>query len=90
MPKDKIREIKQKAYRDGVRKEDINKMVGYAEKNYRADNTKKYRKKFVEAMKNKDKKELNRIKSDMQRHHLSAKEQRRIYESAYKKYLKER
>ena len=87
---DKIREIKQKAYRDGVRKEDINKMVGYAEKNYRADNTKKYRKKFVEAMKNKDKKELNRIKSDMQRHHLSAKEQRRIYESAYKKYLQER
>ena len=51
---------------------------------------KKYRKKFVEAMKNKDKKELNRIKSDMQRHHLSAKEQRRIYESAYKKYLQER
>lgn len=87
---DKIREIKQKAYRDGVRKEDINKMVGYAEKNYKADNTKKYRKKFVEAMKNKDKKELNRIKSDMQRHHLSAKEQRRIYESAYKKYLQER
>ena len=87
---DKIREIKQKAYRDGVRKEDINKMVGYAEKNYRADNTKKYRKKFIEAMKNKDKKELNRIKSDMQRHHLSAKEQRRIYESAYKKYLQER
>ena len=87
---DKIKEIKQKAYRDGVRKEDINKMVGYAEKNYKADNTKKYRKKFVEAMKNKDKKELNRIKSDMQRHHLSAKEQRRIYESAYKKYLKER
>ena len=87
---DKIREIKQKAYRDGVRKEDINKMVGYAEKNYKSDNTKKYRKKFVEAMKNKDKKELNRIKSDMQRHHLSAKEQRRIYESAYKKYLQER
>jgi hypothetical protein len=87
---DKIREIKLKAYRDGVRKEDINKMVGYAEKNYKADNTKKYRKKFVEAMKNKDKKELNRIKSDMQRHHLSAKEQRRIYESAYKKYLQER
>lgn len=85
---EKIREIKIHAYKDGLKKADINKMVGYAEKNYKVENTKKYKGQFVTAIENKDKKELNRIKSDMEKHKLSAVEQRRIYQKAWEDYRK--
>ena len=87
---DKIPEIKKHAYRDGLKKEDINKMVGYAEKNYKSENTKNYKGKFVNALENKDKKELHKIKSNMEKHNLPAEEQKRIYELAYKEYLQNR
>lgn len=85
---EKIKEIKIHAYKDGLKKADINKMVGYAEKNYKVENTKKYKGQFVSAIENKDKKELNRIKNDMERHNLSATEQRRIYQKAWEDYRK--
>jgi hypothetical protein len=83
---EKIREIKTHAYKDGLKKADINKMVGYAEKNYRAENTKKYKHQFVDAIENKNKKEIIRIKTDIEKHHLPAAEQRRIYEKAWEDY----
>lgn len=85
---EKIKEIKVHAYKDGLKKADINKMVGFAEKNYKTENTKRYKGQFVTAIENKDKKELNRIKTDMEKHKLSAAEQRRIYQKAWEDYRK--
>lgn len=87
---DKIRDIKIKAYKDGLDKATINKMAGYAEKNYKVENTKIYKPQIVNAMKNNDKVTLNQIKKDMIKHKLTAKERQRIYDNAYKKYMEEK
>lgn len=81
-----IAKITRKAYQDGVSKEKIEAAKKKALSSYRADNTSKYKHKYIEAMENKDKKEIQRITNTMRKNHLSAAEQRRIYEKAYKEY----
>ena len=84
----KIDELKAKAYRDGLGKKEIDKMISFAQKKQKDENTRKYKSKLVDAMEKGDKKELKKITDNMKKNHLSIDEQRRIYEKAYKEYKK--
>lgn len=83
-----MKKITRKAYQDGLSREKIDAAKKAALKNYRADNTAKYKHKYIDAMQNKDKKELQNITNQMRKNHLSVEEQKRIYDKAYKEYLK--
>ena len=85
---EKIKLIKRHAYQDGLRPEDINKMVGYAKKNYQVENTKRYKKDLVAAIENKDKAAAQKIKKSMEKRKLSKEEQKRILGNALKEYQK--
>jgi hypothetical protein len=85
---DKLQEIKKHAQKDGLKLSDINAMVKYAEISYKADNTRKYKRQYVQAMENKDKAKIQQITDKMRKNKLSAAETRRVYNNAYKDYLK--
>jgi hypothetical protein len=73
---------------DGMKPAEINKMVGYATKNYQAENSKRYKKDLAEAIGNKDKAAAMKIKKDMEKHKLSKEEQKRILGKAFEEYQK--
>lgn len=84
----KIQEIKAHAQKDGLKLSEINSMVKYAETSYKSDNTRKYKRQYVQAMENKDKAKIQQITDKMRKNKLSAAETRRVYNNAYKDYLK--
>lgn len=83
-----IKQIQMKAYKDGVSVENINKATKEALKSYKANNTMKYKRKFIDAMRENNKNKVQRIANDMRKNHIPAEEQKRVYENAYKDYLK--
>jgi hypothetical protein len=85
-----INKISRRAYQDGLPKDRIEKAQKIALRNYRADNTSKYKHRYIEAMNNNDKKEIQKITNQMSKNHLPVEEQKRIYYKALKDYYKEK
>lgn len=85
---DKLQEIKKHAQKDGLKPSDINAMVKYAETSYKADNTRKYKRQYVSAMESRDKAKIQKITDKMRKNNLSVAETKRIYNNAYKDYMK--
>lgn len=83
-----IEDIERMAYQDGVPINDIESMIKYAQQDYKAENTKKYKNKLVNSYKNEDEKEYERIRKKMTKKHLSEEEQRRIRDKAWEEYQK--
>lgn len=85
-----INKISRRAYQDGLPKDRIEKAQKIALRNYRADNSSKYKHRYIEAMNNNDKKEIQKITNQMSKNHLPVEEQKRIYYKALKDYYKEK
>ncbi len=85
-----INKISRRAYQDGLPKDRIEKAQKIALRNYRADNTSRYKHRYIEAMNSNDKKEIQKITNQMSKNHLPVEEQKRIYYKALKDYYKEK
>lgn len=80
-----IDKITKRAIRDGMTSEQIENSHKYALKNYKRDNTLKYKQQYIDAIKSQD---MNKIEK-IGRNDLPASEKRRIYEKAYNEVLEE-
>lgn len=80
-----IDKITKRAIRDGMTSEQIENSHKYALKNYKRDNTLKYKQQYIDAIKSQD---MNKIEK-IGRNELPASEKRRIYEKAYNEVLEE-
>lgn len=80
-----IDKITKRSIRDGMTSEQIENSHKYALKNYKRDNTLKYKQQYIDAIKSQD---MNKIEK-IGRNELPASEKRRIYEKAYNEVLEE-
>lgn len=86
--KDEIQKIGNRAYQDGMKKDMIEAARKTALKKYRTDNSLRYKHSYVEAMELHDKNKVQQITNEMRKRNIPTEEQRRIYDVAYKEYMK--
>ena len=72
----------------GLSAENYNKDKKQAFTDYKTRNTKQYKQQFIKAMEKQDKVKIQRIADNMREHKLPLEERKRIYDNAYKEYMK--
>jgi hypothetical protein len=87
---DVFQKIGNRAYQDGMTTEEIDNAKKDALTKYRTDNSLRFKHSYVEAMENNDRAKIQQITDKMRKRHLPVDEQKRIYEVAYKEYMKKK